>query len=568
MTPEERYKITSSEYADFVAEGYNRVNALENDTNYSVLAIDSNYAAAYLPVEYMTSNSIQLFGYASIPKLYGLLSYVSLEASGIIQIRNEPEFNLKGGGVLIGFVDTGIDYTNLAFRNDDRTTRIVSIWDQTADSENYPENLYYGTEYNRDQINNALLSPDPLSLLPSTDTVGHGTMLAGVAAGRTMEEESFSGVAPDAELVIVKLKEAKPYLKDYFRVPQNAVSYQSNDIMLGVSYLHQVAARLNRPIVICLGLGTNSGAHESRGVLCRYLQDIGNMTGRSVVAAAGNEGNRGHHYYGEVNPSRTREIIALNVAENEPGFTLELWGYVPNIVEVDIYSPEFQFVAHVPQSLGPQDTMEVVFGDTTIVIDNQSSEEATGDQLILMRFQNPESGIWRLIVSGTGDLETRYHLWLPMDNFISDNTYFLNADSETTVTSLGNITNTITVTAFNPINESLYYNTSRGFTKDNGLKPDVAAPGVSIKAPVPGNSFVRATGTGIAAAHASGVAAMLLEWGIVRGNLPVMTNVIARRMLISGARRFNNIPYPNQDWGFGILDIYRTFMLFTEEGLV
>ncbi len=140
-------------------------------------------------------------------------------------------------------------------------------------------------------------------------------------------------------------------------------------------------------------------------------------------------------------------------------------------------------------------------------------------------------------------------------------------DFGTTISTPANTTNTITATAYNPINESLYYNSSRGFTKDNGLKPDIAAPGVDIKAPTLDNTFIRATGTGIAAAHTAGVAAMLLEWGLVRGNLPTMTNVIIRRMLVSGARRFHNISYPNQDWGFGILDIYRTFMLFREEGL-
>ncbi|MGB8452137.1 MAG: S8 family peptidase [Anaerocolumna sp.] len=568
MNPEARYKITSNDYADFVFEGYDLISAIAKAPEYSLQNIGNKYGIAYLPVGYMASNSVQIFGYAAIPKLYGLLSHISLESSGITRIRNEPNYNLRGQGVLIGFLDTGIDYTNTAFRKADLTTRIVSIWDQTIYSENnYPENFYYGTEYNQDQINSALTNADPFSIVPSMDTIGHGTTLAGVAAGTENCESNFCGVAPDTEIVVVKLKGAKPYLKEYFCVSEDVISFQSNDIMLGINYLLNVAGRLNRPIVICMGVGTNQGAHDGGCILCRYLQDIGNASGNSVVIAAGNEGNLRHHFYGEINPSKEQDTIGLNVAENEKGFSLELWGYVPNIVEVDIYSPDFQFVTHIPETLGPEETKVVEFKDTTIWIDNQISETASGNQLILMRFQNPQSGIWRFTVSVTGDLNTRYHMWLPMYHFISEGTYFFNSNSNTTISDSANTTNTITVTAYNPINESLYYNASRGFTKNNGLKPDIAAPGVDIKAPSLGNTFIRTTGTGIAAAHTSGVAAMLLEWGLVKGNLPAMNNVMIRRMLVSGARRFNNITYPNQDWGFGILDIYRTFMLFLEEGI-
>ncbi len=562
MNREDRYKITSNEYADLMVQGLDTINALSNDPNISVLTVDNRYGVAYLPVENMTSDSVQKFGYTAIPKIYGLLSFVSLESSGVNQVRSDPAYNLRGQGVLVGLVDTGIDYTNLAFRNSDRSTRIVSIWDQTIDSDNYPDNFFYGTEFSRDEINNALRSQNPFLILPSTDRIGHGTMLAGVAAGTENTESSFSGVAPDSELVIVKLKEAKPYLRDFFRIRDGVLGYQENDILMGISYLLEVAEGLNRPMVICLGVGTNQGSHEGRSILSNYLRDIGNYVGYSIVTAAGNEGNRGHHYFGEINPARDRELVSLNVAENETGFSVELWGYVPNVVELDIYSPDFEFVTHVPSSLGPQETAEVVFGDTTILIDNQVSETVTGDQLILMRFQNPLAGIWRFVVSGTSDLTTRFHLWLPMYNYISENTYFFNSDSNTSISDEANTTNVITVTAYDPVNETLFYNTSRGFTKNSGLKPDIAAPGVNILAPAPGNTITRATGTGIAASHTAGAAAMLLEWGIVRGNLRIMNNVIIRRMLISGARRYSNIPYPNQDWGFGILDIYNTLVFF------
>ncbi len=563
MNREERYKIASNQFADLIIEGYDVISRLLTNPYYPIIDIDNKYGVIYIPVENMTSNSVEKFGYSAIPKIYGLLSTVSLEASGIIQIRNEPELNLRGQGVLIGFVDTGIDYTNPVFRRSDQTTRIVSIWDQNIDSENnYPENLYYGTEYTQAQINSALQILDPFTLVPSTDTIGHGTMLAGVAAGTPFPGSGFMGVAPDAEIAVVKLKPAKPYLREFFCIPEGVVCYQENDIMLGIKYLMDVAGRLRRPIAICLGVGTSQGEHEGESILCHYLTDIGRTVGNSIVVAAGNEANRGHHYYGEINPSGEQETVGLNVAENETGFSIELWGYAPNIEEVDLYAPDNIFVAHVPERLRQQETMEVVYNNTTIWIDNQISESGSGDQLILFRFRNPQSGVWRFDISGRGDLNLRFHLWLPMYNYISDGTFFFNSDSHTTLSEPANANNTVTVTAYNPVNQSLFYNSSRGYTKNNDLKPDVTAPGVDIMAPSIGNTFIWATGTGIAAAHTAGVAAMLLEWGIIRGNLYSMTNVTIRRMLIGGARRFPNISYPNQDWGFGILDIQRTFMFF------
>ncbi|MGB8453506.1 MAG: S8 family peptidase [Anaerocolumna sp.] len=562
MNPDERYKITSNEYADLIVEGYNVVDTLLTNPDYTINTIEDRYGVVYIPVNEMTSNSVQKFGYASIPKIFGLLSTASLEASGIIQIRKKPDLNLNGQGVLIGFVDTGIDYSNPVFQYSDQTSRIVSIWDQTIDSEyNYPEDLYYGTEYTQNQINSALKTLDPFTFVPSTDMIGHGTMLAGVAAGTPIPESNFMGVAPDTEIVVVKLKPAKPYLRDFFRIPEGVICYQENDIMLGIKYLLDVARRLRRPIAICLGVGTNQGAHEGQCILCHYLDDIGHTIGNSIIIAAGNEANRGHHFYGEMDQSKGQGIVELNVAENETGFSVELWGYAPNMVEVDIYAPDNTFVSHIPDYSMTWEPVEAIYNNTVILTDNTISETRTGDQFILFRFQNPQSGIWRFYISGHGDLNIKYHLWLPIYNYILDDTFFLNSVSYTTLSMPANTDNVIAVTAYYPVDQSLYYYSSRGFTKNNTYKPDITAPGVNITAPSTG-TFIQATGTSIAAAHTAGVAAMLLEWGILRGNMTNMNNIMLKKMLLTGAVRFPDLPYPNQDWGYGILDIYSTLMGF------
>jgi subtilisin family serine protease len=176
-------------------------------------------------------------GYAVLPNLFGIASDAPLEASQILRLRNIPNYNLRGRGVLIGFVDTGIDYTNPVFSYADGTTKIISIWDQSLNTDQVPDGMAYGTEFSRNQINEALKNNDPLSIVPSKDEIGHGTMLAGIAAGNEVPEKGFYGVAPDAELVIVKLKQAKANLKAFFRVPEDRLCYQENDINMGYQYL-------------------------------------------------------------------------------------------------------------------------------------------------------------------------------------------------------------------------------------------------------------------------------------------------------------------------------------------
>lgn len=565
MTEADRYKITSNDYTDILAEGYERINNLESSSDYTVNRISSDYAVYHLPASKLTIDSTQTFGYAYIPKCYGLMSLSSSEASGIIRVRNNPSLELRGQGVLIGFIDTGIDYTNPVFRYADNTTRVAAIWDQGIESGKYPQNYYFGTEYSQWDINTALLADDPYRVVPSRDENGHGTALAGIAAGSDGISDTFSGVAPDSEIVVVKLKEAKQNIKDFFCIPPNVLCYQENDIMLGIQYLIDVATQLDRPIAICIGVGSSQGAHEGESVLCHYLNDIGKLPGKSVLAAGGNEGNTNHHYYGQINPSTDFDVVNLNVGDKEAGFTMELWGFAPNIVTLDLYAPEGSLVARASGIFLQRSTQIVNHAGTTIYIDNQFSEERTGNQLVMFRFLNPTPGVWRFVVSGSGDLLLRYHIWLPISNFLTANTYFINGNKDTTLSIPANASNTLAISTYNHQNQSLYYYSGRGFTKSGGLKPDVSAPGVNLTAPSLKGAFYNATGSSEATAHATGAIALMLEWGIVKGNITKLNNILLRRIITNGARRFPTVTYPDQGWGFGTLDIYRAIMRYYQE---
>lgn len=565
MTESERYKIISNDYADILAEGYEKINTLTKDENYTVNRINDNYAVYHVPVPELTVDSVLKFGYQYLPKCYGLMNLSSAEASGVLRLRNNPALELRGQGVLVGFIDTGIDYTNPIFRYADNTSRIAAIWDQGIDSDRYPKDFYYGTEYTQWDINTALLLENPYRIVPSRDENGHGTMLAGIAAGGDDIAEEFTGIAPDAEIVVVKLKEAKQNLKDFFRIPPNTICYQENDIMMGIQYLINIAEQLDRPIAICIGIGSSQGAHEGEGVFSHYINDVGKIAGKSIAVAGGNEGNTNHHYYGQINPSTDFDVVGLNIGEGEEGFTMELWGFAPNIVAVEVYSPEAALVTRISGIFLQRKTQTVNYGETTIYVDNQFSEERTGNQLMMFRFVNPMPGLWRLVVSGSGDLLLRYHIWLPISNFLTSNTYFINGNRDTTLSIPANALNSISISTYNHQNQSLYYFSGRGFTKSGGLKPDVAAPGVSILAPALGEGFYSVTGSSAATAHATGAIALMLEWGIVKGNITNLNNILLRRILINGARRFPTITYPDQGWGFGTLDIYRAIQKFYNE---
>jgi Subtilisin-like serine proteases len=557
-------KLVNQLYADLLVKYDGNAQSLERygQDNYTV--IDERFAVINIPVSDITQDAIKKYGITAFPTCYGLLDTTSLDASGISRIQNIPSLALSGKDVLIGVVDTGIEYTNSVFKNADNTTKIVSIWDQNIQSGPITTELPYGTEYSREQINQALSSKNPLSTVPSTDENGHGTMIAGIAAGARMEAQDFRGVVPDAELVIVKLKAAKQYLKDFFLIPNSAVCYQDTDIMFGVRYLINTAKKQNKPIAICVGLGTNSGFNNGRDPLSDYLAFVGDAAGTAVVIAAGNEGNRGSHYYGIINGNGNSDTFELKVGKDVQGFSMELWGFEPNVYSVDILSPSGEFINRIQARIGESREIDFIFENTILYIDYQLFEVQSG-QLIFFRLKQPTEGVWRFRVYGSGNQNMDYHVWLPMEKFITPDTFFLKPNPDTTVTSPGNTNLLITVTTYDHTNGNLYIYASRGYTTLDQIKPDFAAPGVNVYGPGLNNTFTNYSGSSVAAAHTVGVAGMLLEWGVVNKNLLTMSSFEIRNLLISGAKRDPKLSYPNKEWGYGKLDLYNSFLIFRSE---
>lgn len=558
MTIIDRDRIIGEDFFDLIIEYRTYTGLIELFGEEALHRIDEIYAVLHVPVEQFFAE-ISNVRYAEIPLLFGLTDVTSLDASRVLDLRQTPAFNLRGEGVIIAIIDTGIDYTNPVFIRPDGTSKILSIWDQTINTGPTYQEANFGTIYSREQINQALASDDPLSIVPSMDENGHGTMLAGIAAGNDVEEENFYGVAPDADLIIVKLREAKQITRRFFRVPNNVTCFQENHIMWALRYCNQEARRLNRPLVICFGIGSSQGGHTGRSPLSVVLNIVADLPDTVVVTSAGNEGNLGRHYYGVIDPTIGSNTVELNVSENDKQFAMELWGDPPGIYSIDVLSPSGEYIPRIPASIRVGRVISFIFEQTTLYVDYSTIESQTGDQLILIRFDNASAGIWRFNVYGHGDLATGFHIWLPMGNFISENTYFIQPNIFTTVLSPGTTTYPITVTSYNPVNNNLYVNAGRGYTRNNTIKPEIAAPGVNYLAPSLNHTFQAFTGTSVSAAHTAGVVALILEWGTVRGNEPGMDSNVLKNHLIRGARRSTNLTYPNRDWGYGILDVFKVF---------
>lgn len=563
MTEDERQQIISEDYADFIIDYRFNPQLLEQYADETVHIINEFYAIVHIPVSAIKDEILKKYSYSNIPKVYGLTSMVSLQASGVFQTQNLPNFNLTGQGVLIGIVDTGIDYLNPVFLNENGTSKIVSIWDQTIPSvDKFPFETYWGTEYGAEQINLALTSENPLEIVPSMDFVGHGTMMAGVAAGAKNETVKFQGVASGAELVVVKLKQAKEYLREIFLIPKEAVCYQENDIMWGVLYCIQKARQLNRPLALCLGLGSSQTTHSGLSHLSNFLDIMGDFTNVGIVTSLGNEGNLGRHFLGIVIRGTRSIPVELNVGENDTNFSMVMWGDFTGFFTIDITSPNGEFIPRIRGGLQGERKITFVFDETVLILNFKLIESLTGNQLILFRFQNVSAGIWKFNIYEQGDVTSQFHIWLPMGNFISENTYFINPNIYTTLLSPGDASIPITVTAYNPLNEALYPNASRGYTTDNRVKPELAAPGVNYIAPALNNEFIPYTGTGVAASHTAGVVALFLEWAVVKKRDINVDTIIIKNYIIRGAIRKKNITYPNRDWGYGILNIFNVFDIF------
>lgn len=542
-----REAIYSENVLDYIVSSYRGAEYIEEQYDpLCITEIDFSRSIIYKKEEKINSESILQFGYSAVPHVYGLMSEEILEATGVARIRRQPYLDLYGQDILVGIVDTGIDFSHKAFINADNTTRIHSIWDQTIREGEGPKWFEYGREFTREEINAALADEEPLSLISTRDDHGHGTFMAGVAAGNEMPELEFSGVAPLSELVVVKCKQAKNSYREFYRIPGGVPCYQENDIMCGILYVLQVARELGKQAAVFLGMGTNLGNHNGESPLCSIMDYYNMFPGIGIVACVGNEGTARHHYY----ITKDYEEIDINVEKSTEGFVCELWWRTPGSLRFDVVSPGGNTLGITRAASYTRGRKTFVLENTILEVIGGEVQEQSRDQVIMFRFENSKAGVWKIRVYTTQQ-DVKYHMWLPIRDFLSADTYFSRPDPDVTICEPGNTRRVISISAYDSVNQAFYFEAGRGFTPNGIIKPDVTAPGVDVYGPLPKGNFGRMTGTSVAAAVATGITALFMQQYADY----LISGSSVRELLIRGAERRGE-EYPSREWGYGTINAY------------
>lgn len=560
MSEEEcREMILSQDTRDFIIPDYQKdTKIVFPESQVCIQEVGFDYRIAYVNESLAGEITIERYSYNSIPGCYALIDTDAINEAGISAVQNYPTLMLQGDGIMIGFVDTGIDYRNPVFRDSEGSTRIAGIWDQTIQTGNLPEGFTYGSEYTRDMINEALRSENPLGIVPSVDDEGHGSFMASVAAGSSSPDNRFLGAAPRAEIAMVKLKPAKTYLKDFYAISENARCYQENDIMQGIYYLHKLAEKRKMPLVICLALGSSFGGHSGTTILSGILDSYADTTNRCVVVGAGNEASQRHHYFSQLEKGKGAKEVEIRVEEENTGCAAELWTTLPNVVTVYLVSPSGEKSPTISVRQASRYNLKFTFDRTIVDIEYRLLMDNNDSQLLFFRFKGATKGIWRIGVEPLRVADGKFHIWLSMKDFLDGEVYFLEANPDYTVTEPGSTRKGITVSYYNGNNNSVDINSGRGYTRNNIIKPNFAAPGVQVTGAGPDGRFEKRSGSSIAAGITAGAAALIIEWLLQQPVTSGATTSEVKNIIILGTNQGVLPEYPNREWGYGTMDVYQS----------
>lgn len=456
-----------------------------------------------------------------------------------------PTYNLFGQGIIIAVIDSGIDYSHLDFRNEDGTTRILDLWDQTIDG-NPPAGYNQGTLYTRDKINEALELPlnQRMQLVPSRDLSGHGTHVAGIAGGNGAASAGvYRGVASQCEFIIVKLG------------PSQGSSFpRTTQLMQGIDYSIKRAAELGMPLAINLSFGNNYGSHSGRSLLEEYINGAANIWKNSIVIGTGNEGAAGRHAQGTVTMGQN-EVVQLAISEFETTINIQIWKNYYDKFDIILISPGGQKIGPIPEILGTQQfsleqtQIYLYYGEPTPY---NLLQEIYIEMIPLNNYIN--SGIWTIELVPSKIVTGEYNMWLPTGGIMGAGTRFLISEEFTTLTIPSTAFRAISVGAYNGYTDGFAPFSGRGYTRTGEIKPDIVAPGVDIVSSAPNGGYTMKSGTSMATPFVTGSAALLMQWGIVEGRDPYLYGEKVKAYLISGARPLRvEKTYPNRRLGFGAL---------------
>lgn len=580
-------------YHGNLQQGLSSLFALPRGNLIRIEELIAGYAILTVPESLMDEvAAVEEIEYVEKPKRLFFETLQGKTASCIFT-GNPAISSLRGQGVLVAVIDSGITWRNRDFRNADGSSRIVYLWDQSLQAERVweqiaerellsderrqdyapPEGFLTGVEFSRAQINEALNASsmtDGNLLVPSLDTSGHGTAVAGIAAGSGENYGSiYEGVAPESELIIVKLG-----------TPRADSFPRTTELMRALTYVIKKSLELRRPIAVNLSFGNTYGAHNGTSLLERFIDNVSEIGRNVICVGSGNEGASGGHTYGSigVNTSQTsdsasggvlgesRAIIELVVGNYETGLNVQLWKDYADIYNVRLISPTGEEFSVNTARAGKQ---SYNLEQTRILLYNGepapylTSQELYFDFLPMENRSYIDSGIWTFVLEAVRTVTGNYTLYLPSETVRSGQTRFVRPTPDVTLTIPSTASKVITVGAYHTFLDAYADFSGRGYlyqdrlgsrTEGAFVKPDLAAPGVNIIAPTRDGDYAAVTGTSFATPFVTGAAALLMQWGIVNGNDPYLYGEKVKAYLRKGAKPIRGEKvYPNERVGYGAL---------------
>ncbi|MDE7418209.1 MAG: S8 family peptidase [Lachnospiraceae bacterium] len=484
--------------------------------------------------------------------------------SCITQVTQQEPY-LTGEGVIIAVLDSGIDYFLPEFRGADGQTRILAIWDQTQQPDEGqgklpPPGYREGVLYTREMINEALAlgRESGQRLVPVFDVSGHGTAVAGVAAGTGM------GVAPRAELLVIRL--GNPQANSFPRTTQ---------LMRGLNYAVNLGVELGRPVAVNLSFGNTYGDHQGNSLLERFIDNASEIGRSAIIIGSGNEGASGGHTAGVVQGGS--RVIELAVADYETGLSIQLWKFYQDVFQLAIISPGGERTTLELSNIREAQAVRRTLEQTQLLcylgkpLPYNVQQEIFIDMIPAGSYLN--SGVWRMELQPVSLVTGEYRLYLPSYAARSAATGFFLPTPEMTITIPSTARRVVTVGAYDVSRRSYadfsgrgyVYRYSDGRTDTAGgeqiiadVKPDLTAPGVNITVPMPNGGYEQVSGTSFATPFVTGAAALLMEWGIVRGNDRFLYGERLKASLIRGAQSLAGVPMrPDSRIGWGTLCVER-----------
>ena len=517
----------------------------EAAVEYTVLL--GNYAILRLPAELVEPVSLlPQITFMEKPKRLYFAAANGRSASCIHPVQSGA-FGLFGAGVLVACIDSGIDYSHPDFRNPDGSTRILYLWDQTIPG-SPPEGYHMGTLYNAAQINEALAAPDPSEryrLVPSRDLSGHGTAVMGIAAGNGLSSQgALRGIASESPLAAVKL--GSPVPGGFPRTTQ---------LMQALDYIIRLSLALQMPAAVNISFGNSYGSHGGDSLLSTYINTVSSLGQNVVCIGTGNEGVSGNHTSGILQEGAHQDV-EISVGSYEPTTNLQIWKHYVDTIEIQIIHPNGTSAGPIQPILGP---LRLRIQNTELLIyygmpsPFSTLQEIYVDFLPAGQSRYIDTGSWTIRLLPKRIVDGNYHMWLPGGGSLGTETRFYRSTPETTLTIPSTARRPIAVGAYNSALQSYADFSGRGFTRSfQEVKPDLAAPGINIQSAKSGGGYGTFTGTSFATPFVTGSAALMMEWGIIRGNDPFLYGEKVKAYLIKGARHlpgYETWPNPQLGWG-------------------